>query len=55
MEVAYLYTKVRSDFGKQVKFEDPETRILFSVPPTDELDKHHVPEAAPKSSVSERS
>ena len=38
MEVAYLYTKVRSDFGKQLRFEDPETRILCSVPPTDEFE-----------------
>ena len=33
MEVAYLYTKVRADFGRQVKFEDQETKLLASVEP----------------------
>ena len=42
MEVAYLYTKVRSDFGKQVRFEDPETRVLWTVAPSDEFDKYFV-------------
>ena len=28
MEVAYLYTKVRSDFGKQVRFEDFITQLF---------------------------
>ena len=38
MEVAYLYTKVRSEFGKQTNFSDQDTRILHTIPPTDEFE-----------------
>jgi len=36
-----LYTKTRSEFGKQCNFADGETRILESILPTDACDKNH--------------
>lgn len=42
MEVAYLYTKVRSDFGRHCGFKDAETTMLCSVLPTDEYDESYV-------------
>ena len=38
MEVAYVYTKRRSEFGKHVEFSNGETQILESIPPTDAYD-----------------
>jgi len=35
MELAYLYTKIRADFGKHPTFKDVEARILESIPSTD--------------------
>jgi len=35
MELAYLYTKIRADFGKHCDFKDVEARILESIPSTD--------------------
>ena len=32
MEVAYVYTKRRSEFGKHVEFSNGETQILESIP-----------------------
>ena len=43
MEVAYLYTKVRSEFGKQTNFSDQDTRILHTIPQTDEFEDDYVP------------
>jgi dynein intermediate chain 2 len=34
MELAYLYTKIRADFGKHPTFKDVEARILESIPST---------------------
>lgn len=42
MEVAYLYTKVRSDFGKHCDFKDVEPRILEVTPVTDEFESEYV-------------
>ncbi|KAJ1445521.1 WD40-repeat-containing domain protein [Pelagophyceae sp. CCMP2097] len=42
MEVAYLYTKQRSDFGKQLRFEDAEPRILASIASTPDLADEYV-------------
>ena len=39
MEIMYLYTKVRSDFGKQTRFADAETRIVSSISPDPEISK----------------
>ena len=38
MELAYEYTKRRSEFGKHVEFSNGETQILESIPPTDAFD-----------------
>ena len=38
-QVAYLYTKPRSEFGKQCKFSDSKTEILENILPTKEYDK----------------
>jgi dynein intermediate chain 2 len=35
MELAYLYTKVRAEFGKHPTFKDVEARILESIPSTE--------------------
>ena len=43
MEVAYLYTKVRSEFGKQTNFSDQDTRILHTIPQTDEFEEDYIP------------
>ena len=43
MEVAYLYTKVRSEFGKQTNFSDQDTRILHTIPQTDEFEDDYIP------------
>jgi dynein intermediate chain 2 len=42
MEVAYLYTRVRSDFGRHPNFKDGETTVLASVVPSDEYEKTYV-------------
>jgi len=38
MEVAYLYSKPRSEFGKSCNFSDGETQVLESILPTEEHD-----------------
>ncbi|GMI17612.1 hypothetical protein TrLO_g4434 [Triparma laevis f. longispina] len=38
MEVAYLYTKVRAEFGKDCKFVDADPTVLESIVPTEEFD-----------------
>ena len=43
MEVAYLYTKVRSEFGKQTNFSDQDARILHTIPQTDEFEDDYIP------------
>mmetsp|Transcript_10581 Transcript_10581/g.15980 ORF Transcript_10581/g.15980 Transcript_10581/m.15980 type:complete len:599 (+) Transcript_10581:73-1869(+) len=42
MEVAYLYTRVRSEFGRQLKLEDVDTRILCSIACNDEHGDEYV-------------
>ncbi len=42
MEVAYEYTRRRSEFGRQVKFSDGETQLLSSLLPTDVYDESFV-------------
>ncbi|GMI57834.1 hypothetical protein ScalyP_jg11938 [Parmales sp. scaly parma] len=42
MEVAYLYTKIRAEFGKSFKFGDGETVVLSSIAPSDEFDSQYV-------------
>ena len=42
MEVAFIYNKKRSEFGKHCKFTDGETQILESILPTDSFDDHYV-------------
>eukprot|EP00562_Extubocellulus_spinifer_P031720 CAMPEP_0178723246 /NCGR_PEP_ID=MMETSP0699-20121125/25442_1 /TAXON_ID=265572 /ORGANISM="Extubocellulus spinifer, Strain CCMP396" /LENGTH=590 /DNA_ID=CAMNT_0020374309 /DNA_START=76 /DNA_END=1848 /DNA_ORIENTATION=- len=42
MEVAYIYTKARSEFGKHCQFEDGETQVIESILPTDEYDSNYV-------------
>ena len=42
MEVAYVYTKTRAEFGKQCFFADGPTEILESILPTDEYDDSYV-------------
>lgn len=34
MDVAYLYTKTRSEFGKHCGFEDVPARVLKTIPST---------------------
>lgn len=40
--MAYLYTKVRSEFGKQTKFRDIDARVLCSIPPNEEQGADYV-------------
>ena len=42
MEVAHLYTKVRSEFGKFCAFKDVEPRILEAIAPTEEFKDEYV-------------
>ena len=42
MEVAYLYTKVRSEFGKHCQFKDEPATIINSVQSTDSFNDHYV-------------
>lgn len=42
MEVAYLYTKVRSEFGKQTCFRDVDARVLCSIPSSVEQGAEYV-------------
>lgn len=42
MEIAYAYTKPRSEFGKQCFFADGPTQVLESILPTDEYDDTYV-------------
>eukprot|EP00979_Chaetoceros_neogracilis_P018491 scaffold10662_cov308-Chaetoceros_neogracile.AAC.1 len=42
MEVAYLYSKRRSEFGKKCNFANGETQILESILPTKEYDEQYV-------------
>lgn len=37
-QVAYLYTKVRAEFGKDCKFVDADPTVLESIVPTEEFD-----------------
>lgn len=41
MEVAYFYSKPRSEFGKQCNFAEGETQVLESILPTDEYDEQY--------------
>ena len=38
MEVAFVYTKKRSEFGKHCTFTDGETQVLESILPSDAYD-----------------
>jgi len=42
LQVAYLYTKVRAEFGKDIKFEDSLPETLESILPNDEFDANYV-------------
>jgi len=42
MEVAHLYTKPRSEFGKFCDFKDTEPRIIGDIPPTDDFSEDYV-------------
>ena len=42
MEVAHLYTKPRSEFGKFCDFKDTEPRIIGDIPPTDDFTEDYV-------------
>jgi len=42
MEVAHLYTKPRSEFGKFCDFKDTEPRIIGGIPPTDDFSEDYV-------------
>lgn len=42
MEVAYLYSKSRSEFGKPCKFANGETTVLHSILPTKDYDKDYI-------------
>eukprot|EP00611_Tribonema_gayanum_P022017 TRINITY_DN4346_c0_g2_i3.p1 TRINITY_DN4346_c0_g2~~TRINITY_DN4346_c0_g2_i3.p1 ORF type:complete len:599 (+),score=167.96 TRINITY_DN4346_c0_g2_i3:195-1991(+) len=42
MEVAYLYTKVRSDFGKHCRFKDVPAFLLETVPCSEEYSQNFV-------------
>lgn len=41
MEVAYLYSKTRSEFGKPCNFSDGETQVIESILPTNEYDEYY--------------
>ena len=41
MEVAYIYSKPRSEFGKQCRFANGETQILESILPSDEFSQDY--------------
>lgn len=41
MEVAYLYSKPRSEFGKPCKFVNGETQVLESILPNNEYDENY--------------
>lgn len=41
MEVAYLYSKTRSEFGKPCNFSDGETQVVESILPTNEYDEYY--------------
>lgn len=42
MEVAYLYTKKRRDFGHHCTFEDVPARVLESIPSSKEYDEEYI-------------
>jgi dynein intermediate chain 2 len=42
MEVAFEYTKKRSEFGKHCQFTDGETTVLESILPTDAFDESYI-------------
>lgn len=42
MEVAFEYTRKRSEFGKHVVFENGETQLIESILPTDAFDDSYV-------------
>lgn len=37
MEINFVYTKTRANFGRQNKFSDAECKILVDIEPNDEL------------------
>ena len=42
MEIQYVYTKKRSEFGRQANFSDKSAEINFDVPPEDSLLEQYV-------------
>ena len=42
MEIQYVYTKKRSEFGRQANFSDKSAEINFDVPPDDTLLEQYV-------------
>ncbi len=46
MDITYVYTKVRSQFGRQPLFSDAETQILISLNP-DETEEENFIEKDP--------
>lgn len=42
MEIVYVYTKKRSEFGRQVNFHDKNAELIVDIPPNPELIKDYV-------------
>ena len=42
MDITYVYTKVRSQFGRQPLFSDAETQILISLDPDESQEENFI-------------
>ena len=42
MEIVYVYTKKRSEFGRQCNFSDRPAELHFDVPPVEKLAQDYI-------------
>lgn len=43
MDIQYVYTKKRSEFGRQVFFADRPVELTADIPPNIELSREYIP------------